>query len=569
MKIAFTSLLFFLLFINSGHAQTMKVSKDFESRKILLEEFTGMHCGYCPQGHTVARNLTQAQKGNIYVLAIHTGFLSVPGSDEPDFRCDYGEALYKQSGEGGFPSGTLNREMFRSHILTLDRSTWGIYGREIVKDTAKVNLWMECSIDKESRVANIRVEGYYSMDLGQNYALLNIAMTENNIKGPQTGAGIGSDYIHQHVLRDLITGQWGDTLYKPMVGEYFTKTYTYTIPDSLKKVPLKLEDLEFIAFVNLDTIGVLNVTGVKASIPTLSKALAAQIKSIKISKTHAYTYFPVYLENLSSTPIHSAEFLINIGSNKQTCSWTGNIPPFSEDSIHISCKSYAVEKFQNYSIELKGLNQQAYVGNKLTGVFQAPSECTPKIFIEFMTDVYGADNTLYLKDREGNILKKMGPFTDKVKLYRDSFEFTQPGVYAFELTDAWANGVIDGFYRLYDADHRTIFAENNTILDFGDIVFFNTVEKIENEAILYAENLRLNAFPNPANGNTQINFICPKSGNANLAIFDIQGKRIFASCVPVQANTPYQQPISNLQTGFYFVKISQNENSKTLKLIIQ
>lgn len=569
-KIIPISVLLLLLPFNFSFAQS-NVSKSPQAKTVLLEEFTGIHCGYCPQGHQIAKNLLIAQEGNIYVLAIHTGGFSEPGPDEPDFRCDYGVLLYMQSGQAGFPSGTINREVLRGDISALGKGEWGIFGREIVKDTAKVNLWMEVSIDANTREASIKVEGYYTKELNSNFALLNIAMTENNIKGPQSGAGMGSDYIHQHMLRDFITGQWGDTLYNPTMGETFTKTYTYKIPDSIKKVEVKLQDLEFIAFVTLDTMHVLNVTDVKPITSNLEKPLAGKIQPLKISKTHAYTYFSVILENFSSSALTSADFLITIGENSQTCTWTGNIAPFSQDVIEIPLENYPVDKFQNYSIELKGLNGQAYSGNKLQGVFQAPSECTQKIYIDFMTDEYGADNIWYIKDREGNIIKQVGPFPEgKAQLYKDSIEFATPGIYSFEITDAWANGIGGGYYKLYNTD-RTMFNNNLQIFDFGDASFFNTVKTVENEKIsLSSPTLQVKLYPNPASeNNAQLEFTSPDNGQATISVFDIQGKKIYEKNVEIQANTRYKHNLSNLKTGFYFVKIAQDTNSTTSKLIIK
>ena len=41
------------------------------------------------------------------------------------------------------------------------------------------------------------------------------------------------NYNHQHMLRHLLTGQWGDDITNTTTGSFFTNTYTYTIPNDL------------------------------------------------------------------------------------------------------------------------------------------------------------------------------------------------------------------------------------------------------------------------------------------------------------------------------------------------
>ena len=49
---------FTILFLTSLviHSQTI-VSTSPENKKVVLEEFTGITCGYCPDGHAIANNI--------------------------------------------------------------------------------------------------------------------------------------------------------------------------------------------------------------------------------------------------------------------------------------------------------------------------------------------------------------------------------------------------------------------------------------------------------------------------------------------------------------------------------
>lgn len=57
-------------------------------------------------------------------------------------------------------------------------------------------------------------------------------------------------YRHMHVLRNLLTGQWGDAVNTTTSGTFVSRQYTYVLPDTIVDVAVdNLCDLEVIAFV--------------------------------------------------------------------------------------------------------------------------------------------------------------------------------------------------------------------------------------------------------------------------------------------------------------------------------
>ena len=53
-------------------AQT-NVSTTPENKNVVLEEFTGISCPYCPDGHVVHRGLKDNNPGDVMLINIHTG----------------------------------------------------------------------------------------------------------------------------------------------------------------------------------------------------------------------------------------------------------------------------------------------------------------------------------------------------------------------------------------------------------------------------------------------------------------------------------------------------------------
>ena len=205
------SLIFSLAFASISFAQDYQwhVSTDQQPGATLIEEFTGIHCGYCPQAHKISADLIKAQPDKVNVIAVHAGGFSTPNHDEPDFRTDLGEELNNHFEITGYPSGVVNRAEYNGSVI-LDRSWWVYACRDYDKSNAAINLYATAKYDNASRELTVEVEGYRHDDATD--AKLAVALLQNNIIGPQSGGGLGREYIHHHMLRDYLTDSYGDTV---------------------------------------------------------------------------------------------------------------------------------------------------------------------------------------------------------------------------------------------------------------------------------------------------------------------------------------------------------------------
>ncbi len=98
-----------LLLSTSGVALTLSafaqlpVSTTPQNRKVLLEEFTGIHCVWCPDGHKMANELKASKPaGSVVIANIHTGGYAQPQTGEPDFRTAEGNAIAAIPGHRNF-----------------------------------------------------------------------------------------------------------------------------------------------------------------------------------------------------------------------------------------------------------------------------------------------------------------------------------------------------------------------------------------------------------------------------------------------------------------------------------
>lgn len=232
----------------------LPVSREVEQRNVILEEFTGVGCGYCPDGHAYANQVCSANAGHAWAINIHTGgYANGSGYTTPEG--DYIASLFA-SEITGYPCGTVNRGNIQN------RGQWAGTANSIRDQNSPVNVAAEATIDPITRQMTVNVEVYYTGTQNVNSNYLHVALIQNNIIGPQINYGnYNQSYImpdgtyrHMHMLRHLLTPNEGDLISDLTVGTLIERTYTYNLPaaigDNDGSVAVKFEDLEVLVFVS-------------------------------------------------------------------------------------------------------------------------------------------------------------------------------------------------------------------------------------------------------------------------------------------------------------------------------
>ena len=238
--------------LTSGLSAQVLVGTDPMPKNAILEEFTGIHCTYCPSGHAIAQAILDANPGRAFTIALHQGSFAVPSTGEPDYRTIFGDAIAGQTGLTGYPSGTVNRRVFTGSTTALGRSVWAASCAQIMEEDSPVNIGIASSYEASTRLLTVQVELYYTANTPTSSNFINVALTQDSIYGPQTGGGAGSNYRHMHMLRHMITGQWGDEVTTTTAGSLVSRTYTYTVPAAYLTIPAIVENMKVVAFVTKD-----------------------------------------------------------------------------------------------------------------------------------------------------------------------------------------------------------------------------------------------------------------------------------------------------------------------------
>lgn len=551
MKNLLYSLIVFC-FSLSAIGQTI-VSTTPENKKVILEEFTGIHCVFCPQGHAIAQNLQNNNPGNVFLVNIHSGGFATPGAGEPDFRTPEGNGIRTFFGANFYPSGMINRHAFAAGTV-LDRSAWTSSANQIMAQASYVNMAVEADIDVQTNELSVHVETYYTGNSPVSSNKVNVALVQNNTLGPQTGGNMGNEYVHMHRLIDMVTGQWGDEVSPTTAGTFIDRNYTLSIPPDLNGVPIKIEDLEIVVFItetNAETISGNGTFPTYSNFEFLNDARPASVTTI--DDQCGFDIAPqVVLQNTGENPITSVDITYNVnGGTNQSYTWTGNLTSLQSELVTLPEISYSVQPVNTVSITIE--NDDDNSNNTITKDFNQTFTFANDLTLILNTDNQGSQCTWEIIDMSGAVIESGGPYGNNenhnVPLNLDG------DCYKFNLYDSGNNG--GGSVVLFDANSNVVYSSNGDY-DEGASISFSTEGFL---GITSNEFEELVIYPNPASNL----FIIQNAENANVSIYDILGKKLL-SISKISNNQTID--VSRISAGTYFVSIEKNQQKTVEKLVV-
>lgn len=211
-----------------------------ESKRVLIEEFTGVRCINCPAGSIELENLLSQFGESLVAVSIHAEFFANPYSESNyDFRTDEGEEIINFLGlPEAYPSAVIDRKQFsgESDLQLVGQASWPGRISQQVDEMAKISLVVENEYNSTSRDLSVNVVGQVQENVNEEVRLT-IMITESGIVDaqltPDSSPDLDLNYVHKHVLRNTLTAFDGDVLASSLVaGAGFDKTYTYTLPEA-------------------------------------------------------------------------------------------------------------------------------------------------------------------------------------------------------------------------------------------------------------------------------------------------------------------------------------------------
>ncbi len=322
---------FFCLFMAVQSVGQTIVGTSPSNKNIILEEMTGIHCGYCPDGHLKAQQLSDANSGRVVVVNVHAGSYASPSTGEPDFRTSWGDYVNGLFSISGYPTGAVNRRSFFGSVMN-NRSAWAGHAFTVMSETSPVNVGATANLDLGGRIATVNVEAYYTSNGAGSSNKIHLILLQDNVPGPQSGGNTwnpnqvlpNGDYNHMHMFRHNLTPNAGDAITSISSGSLYSNTYSYAMPNDYSGVSLNIPDVHVAVFVSeSSTTGAIE-TGDYASLTfvTPSNALDMATSSGYFGSSTDYcasgSSFTPSFEALNATPnlINSIEasYSINNGT---------------------------------------------------------------------------------------------------------------------------------------------------------------------------------------------------------------------------------------------------------------
>lgn len=505
-KTIFTTLMMILFLSNNITAQNF-VSFAPQGKGVLIEEFTGRYCQYCPEGHIVANNIVHNNPGKAWAVNVHGG--NYAPTNYPNFNTNVGEQIMNAFNASSFPTGVVNRNTADA----VGRGSWSSLATQELSQTATCNIGGQVVVDPTTRTANITVEIYYTSSSSSSTNYLNIIMLQDSIWGSQSGGSSNPEqydngyYCHMHVLRDAVTSTWGDAISQTHVGALITKQYTYQIPQvigSPNGADVDLDNIYFLAFVTekyqgAPTRPILNVNELY-KLEGTSQDIYADILSVTQSSNFTCSnekIISVTVNNGGLDDITSIQFETRVNNGAAvTHTWQGNIPSYESKSIDLEIELAAGNN--NVKVDIVKVNGEDFNVSSTANIvnngweeMKINSE-EEEVTIEIMQDKYGTQITWELLASDNSVIASGGPYTNisgasATQLHEVKAILTAGECVKFVIEDSMGNGICcnygDGYYRIINANGDVILDGDGSFGSKAEHVLSVVYEEIPSENI--------------------------------------------------------------------------------------
>jgi len=215
------------------------------TKRLLVEDYTGTWCGYCPR---VAWGIEQlhTQTENFVPVAIHRPSSNVNSSVYDPYNYDTSE-LENLIDVPGYPKGMLNRMTQwtfpepdnLAQAVSLTQGANPGLGLALKPVVSNGNIALDVKVKFSNDFTGLKLV-VYVLENGLLYE-------QHNYTDYYDGVDVIEDYHHNHVLRQLLTPLLGEGIAatETAVGNTFTKTFNVAVAGNITNAA----NIEFVAFV--------------------------------------------------------------------------------------------------------------------------------------------------------------------------------------------------------------------------------------------------------------------------------------------------------------------------------
>mgnify|MGYP000254952819 CR=1 FL=1 len=546
----------------------LPVSTTAENKNVVLEEFTGIYCGFCPDGHLKAKTIKDANPDDVFLLNIHTGSYATPQGADPDFRTSFGAAIAGQTGLTGYPSGTVNRHVFSPNTATaLSRSVWQANANTILSESSYVNVALEGTIDFVTREMIVDVEMYFTAD-GPTSVNLNVALTQDHIEGPQSGASSynpdqilsNGKYDHGHMLRHLLTGQWGEAITTTTSGTTVTRQFTYILPDDISDVDMELGNFEIIAFIAEGQQEIITGNDGTIEYTNLPSNNATLMSAVSLDAACGEAPISISIKNNGENEMTSATIQYGYeGLSPETYNWTGSLSTF-EKQLDIELPAItSIPGAGTLNISISNVNSTSddiLTDNELSKVMDFHNFDGPSFELTIVQDRYGDEITWEVIDEtNGQTIASGGPYAQLsatgTETHTHPLTLSNIGCHSLKVYDSYGDGFNSGYgegsYSIKNSAGTEVFNSDAIFNDEALTPFYF------NSVFLSLEEESANSFSVYPNPSSDVIFIDNQEliGNT-VQIINTLGQVVKTNTI----GDDLKIDVSDLSNGAYFMNVS-------------
>ncbi len=202
------------------------------TKKVLIEDFTGHTCPNCPGAARELEAIHDVYGDQIIGIALHvsTGFArphTGSGKFEYDFRTEWGTQWdnFFNISSIGLPAGMINRIGFDDNTHYKGKDEWAATVALELEKEPDFGITINSNnntIEVNTKVLNT-IEGSYN---------LVVCLTESNIINWQKDGTVEvENYIHNHVLRTVLTDESLSNSTALNKDEVINKSFNYSLAD--------------------------------------------------------------------------------------------------------------------------------------------------------------------------------------------------------------------------------------------------------------------------------------------------------------------------------------------------
>lgn len=237
-----------------------------QTKKVIVEDYTGINCGWCPEGTVILEGLHSNNPNSIIPVAMHGGLYEPSTSP---LKNQDAETVISFTKPSGFPAGAVDRKKFSGESsVAVSRGKWTPYFNQQSGNTAIASIGF-ANLDFNSGTGEYTadVNVMFTADPGttsplsiQVYALEDSISASGSLRqlnsgssSVQGGKSPLDPWWHNRTFRATLTGDvWGDVSTipaQPVLNQVYTYKLKFTIPAGWDK-----ENVNIVAFVANNTL---------------------------------------------------------------------------------------------------------------------------------------------------------------------------------------------------------------------------------------------------------------------------------------------------------------------------